>query len=252
MKVLSIKRFLYHCIVLFITLSLSEAWSYSEHDCIDCHKITSQQSKLKINVDYYLSSIHGREITCIDCHQGVKDKKHVNNIEGSRKVDCQNCHEQKNLHSRDRIVSCDECHTAHNIYSAEDSRSSVNWRNLKNTCGKCHPNESKNSGALTFLPSLHIASHPKQDFSKNYDEGMCVGCHQGKAAHGEDFSINHQECYKCHIPLGEKSALFGYVHTNNSWNRQKASFIAGYMYLIALIALVLFVVKLIVAFKKVR
>jgi len=102
------------------------------------------------------------------------------------------------------------------------------------------------------MPSLHIVSHPKQDFSKTFDEGVCVGCHQGKAAHGEDFPINHQDCYKCHIPLGKKSALLGYIHTNASWNSQLVSFIAGYTYLIALIAFGFLLVRGILAFNKRR
>ncbi|MCD6361662.1 MAG: hypothetical protein J7M38_12475, partial [Armatimonadetes bacterium] len=108
-----IKIFWCHCIVLFIILSLGKAWSYSESDCIDCHKIGSQQSKLSINIDNYVSSIHGEEITCMDCHKGVKDENHVK-IKGSGKVYCQECHEQKDLHSRDGSVSCADCHTAHN------------------------------------------------------------------------------------------------------------------------------------------
>jgi len=250
-KGLIIKRFLFHWIILFIILSLGKAWSYSENDCIGCHKLGSQQSKLNINMDDYLSSIHGKEITCMDCHQTVKDEYHVK-IKGSAKVNCQKCHEQKNLHSRDGSVSCDDCHTSHNIYSAEDSLSSVYWKNMKNTCAKCHPNESNNPGVLSFLPSLHIASHPKQTFAKAFDKGMCIGCHQAKAAHGEDFPINHQDCYKCHIPLGKKSALLGYIHTNASWNRQLVSFIAGYTYLIALIAFGFLLVRGILAFKKGR
>ena len=131
---------LWNWAVILIILSTLNAWGYSVDDCIRCHAQGGGQSKRYISLDEYGSSIHGREITCIDCHQGVRDNGHIES-KGSGKVDCQQCHEQENLHSRDGKVKCFSCHTKHHIYSPDDHRSSVYWKNLKNTCANCHHHE---------------------------------------------------------------------------------------------------------------
>ncbi|MFX0199088.1 MAG: hypothetical protein ACFFCW_23445 [Candidatus Hodarchaeota archaeon] len=230
------KRFLWSCTLVSFFLPGLSAWAYSVEDCICCHKKGSGESKLHISVDDYLSSVHGVEIDCLDCHQGVDDDRHTN-LRGSAEVDCQQCHEQENLHGQNDKVSCSNCHYRHRIYGAKDTRSSLYVKNLGETCGRCHPNESKTQNLFSFLPSLQIVSHLKQDLAKSFDKGMCVGCHQGEAAHGEKLPINDQVCYKCHLPLGQNKALLGYLHTRAEWHEQPINFIAGYVYLIALVLL---------------
>jgi cytochrome b subunit of formate dehydrogenase len=49
---------------------------------------------------------------------------------------------------------CSDCHTPHQNLKASDPRSSVNPANLGATCGKCHEEEVKNAGFLTFDPHV--------------------------------------------------------------------------------------------------
>ena len=237
MKTLAIKALSCCVFIVFILLATPNGWSYTQDECIQCHREGSFESKLHVDVDKYLLSIHGSQITCFDCHADIRDNKHTE-VKGLGKVDCQQCHEQQSLHSQDRTVTCWDCHTRHHIHSTEDTRSSVYWKNLRSTCGKCHPNQTKRVSSLSFLPSLHIAAHPKQNFAERHDKNMCVECHQGKAAHGEDVPINSHNCYVCHMPSGGRRALFGYIHVDADWQNQPVSFVAGYIYLIAMVVCV--------------
>jgi len=133
-----------------------------------------------------------------------------------------------------------QCHTRHEIFSVTDTRASVYWKNLKETCGGCHPQESETKMGLALLPSIYIVSHPKQDMAETFDKGMCVGCHQGQAAHGEQSPVNDQTCYQCHLPLGKYDVSLGYIHTRAQWDDQPVSLVAGYIYLAALVIFVFF------------
>lgn len=221
------KRFS-HCLGLSLILLLAGgAWGYTDHDCIRCHSYEGSARGFRVNISDYRSTVHGRVIGCLDCHEDIEDNKHI--IEGSEKVDCQRCHEQQNLHARDRRVKCAACHTHHTIYEIHDPRASVHWKNLRDTCGKCHPKESQHTDFLSVLSSIQIALHPKEDFGRISDMGMCVGCHQGQAAHGEDAPVNDQDCHKCHMPLAENSFILGYAHKNADWSSKPVNFIAGYI-----------------------
>lgn len=221
--------------IIFFTLPWVKAWGYADDDCIGCHRQGSDESKNYIGLKDYQSSIHGKEISCMDCHEDIKDITHTSQKPG--RVDCLRCHKKPNLHAKDGSVSCTSCHPPHRIYPASDSRSSVNWKNLGDTCGKCHGVQGKRKGILQLLTSFQIASHPKQDFAKVVDKDMCVACHQGQAAHGESGPINDQQCPTCHGPLGRNSSKLGYIHMGADWDKQPQSFVAVYINLIGSLAL---------------
>ncbi len=234
---INMKRLSYCWAIFFIFLPVFNAWGYSDDDCIRCHNTGSSDSTLNISVEQYLTSVHAGEIGCVDCHKGVTDQRHIR-IPGTGTVDCSECHEQETLHGQDNKFPCYQCHTRHEVFRVSDTRASVYWKNLKGTCGKCHPKECETKTGLALLPSIYVVSHPKQDFAKTFDKGMCVGCHQGQAAHGEKLPVNNQSCYKCHIPLGQNEAFLGYIHTRTEWDEQPVSFIAGYINLVSLVLIV--------------
>jgi len=221
-----------------------KAWGYTEAECVECHRQGSDESKTYIDMKDYKSSVHSKEINCEDCHELIKDITHTS--EKAEIVDCQRCHEEPNLHAKDGSVPCKSCHTPHRIYPVSDSRSSVNWKNLGDTCSKCHSLESKRKSALSFLTSFQIASHPKQNFAEVIDKNMCVGCHQGQAAHGETGPINDQQCSTCHMPLGKYSSiLLGDFHMGADWDKKPLSFVAGYINVFGSLALsVLFIMAI--------
>jgi hypothetical protein len=229
---------LYICAIALFTLPVIKVWGYTPDECVRCHRTGSDESKTYINVREYESSVHSGKLICVDCHEDVLDLSHMNHKLG--RIDCQRCHEKPNLHAKDGSVPCKSCHPPHGIYPADDPRSSVNPKNLGNTCNGCHPAQSGNRGLFTFLESFQIASHPKQDFSELADKTMCLACHQGQAAHGEREPINHQNCPACHLPLGRNSSELGYIHMSAEGDKRPLSFIAGYINLLGSLAVAMF------------
>lgn len=198
-------------LTFFLMPFYQAALGYSDADCIDCHASGGHESRLQIVLDDFDASVHGAELSCTDCHQDVWDETHTE-MTGAGAVDCRQCHDQEQQHAADEQIACHTCHTQHAIFRAADPRASVHWRQLPQTCAQCHPDEARSGRSFFDVFSRRIVSHPKQDFSRNYSRRMCVGCHQGQAAHGETEPVNDQNCYRCHMPLAENKALFGYIH----------------------------------------
>lgn len=214
--------------ILFCLLLLSarHLHAYTTEDCIECHRTGSGKSTLQIDLDEYNHSVHAGEITCRDCHKSVIDKRHIT-MKGSGSVDCGQCHEQQNRHGQGSENGtrprCYSCHTRHDILKGDHTASSVHPEQLKKTCGACHPAQVGNAAFLPWLTSLKVRSHGKEDLGCSYDEKDCLGCHQGKAAHGETTVINDRSCPTCHFPSHGRSPLLGAIHPSpgsgsDPWN----------------------------------
>ena len=234
------KNFLRYSLGVLVFLTVHNAWAYTPEDCVRCHKKGSGESTRQISWDEYALSVHAKEITCLDCHGGVIDENHIT-TKGSGKVDCGECHEQENRHGlRSQVESrpeCYSCHTRHAIMQKDHEASSVHPDNLKQTCRSCHPEQSGEAGWLSWLSSVQIRSHGKQDFGFEYDEENCLGCHQGQGAHGEKMPLNHEECYKCHILQNGQTPLLGTIHPTGESKNRPSSPIVLVVYAIAIILL---------------
>jgi predicted CXXCH cytochrome family protein len=216
------------CLSLLIPfLFVNAACAYTAEDCINCHKQGSEGSSLQISMEEFSHSLHGSSLSCMDCHIDIKDAFHEK-LKGSSSVSCGECHEQENRHGlgarSDLRPKCYSCHTKHRIMGKGDPASSVHPKGLKGTCATCHPAECGRLSYLSWFPSLQIVSHGKQDFSRPYDRGNCLGCHQGAGAHGEKKAINDQTCYKCH------NALIGYMHPKAEFPKQPGVFASAWIY----------------------
>jgi hypothetical protein len=230
----------FYLIGLMIVFSANELWAYTQKECIDCHKMGSKKSCRQIDIEMFAASVHGDEASCRDCHSEVKGESHKT-IRGSGEVDCRNCHNQDNRHglqSQIRRPRCQSCHTRHNILRKDNKKSSLHPDQLRQTCGSCHARQSGETNYLSWLPSLQIKSHGKQDFSRDYSDNNCIGCHQGKAAHGEIHPIVDQDCYQCHITLEGNSLLYGYIHPQADVKRQPAIYASAMIYQFCLVFLV--------------
>jgi hypothetical protein len=128
------------------------------------------------------------------------------------KVDCGICHEQENLHGasskKNKKPECYSCHTRHSILPKSNKSSSVHKTQFKNTCGECHTVEWGEQGYLGWYTSVRIKSHKKQDFSKDFEETNCIGCHQGMAIHGNPDVVNDETCYRCHMNNNQNALIF--------------------------------------------
>jgi hypothetical protein len=231
---------------------------YTTEDCIECHRMGSEESSLLISIEEFQASIHGQEETaCLDCHTQVLDETHQE-TEGSGAVDCSGCHEQENRHGlkakADQRPQCHDCHTRHNIIAKDDPRSTVHMDMLPKTCGNCHAVEAGKTNYFSWFPSFQIASHNKGDFGTAYDKDNCLGCHQGMGAHGETEPLNDQDCYKCHQSQESDGAMWGYMHPKADAEVQTATFASAVIYqvFIAAFLLTLFGKFLVPLFKKNR
>lgn len=214
--------------------SVTEAATvYTSDDCIECHRTGSEESGLQIFVEEYEASVHGPEITCLDCHTGVVDDQHQS-TKGSGAVDCSACHEQENRHGlngpEEQRPHCYDCHTRHHMLSKTDPASAVHPDHLAVTCAGCHPAASGETDFFSWFPSFQIASHNKGDFATAYNKDNCLGCHQGAAVHGESVPINDQDCYKCHFSPDAAGAMWGNMHPKPDLKTQPAVFAAASIY----------------------
>jgi hypothetical protein len=218
----------------------SNGWAYTQNDCIQCHREGSKKSAPQISVETFETSIHGGALTCQDCHNQVKDETHQM-IKGSGFVDCNQCHEQANrhgLHSNGEMrPRCYSCHMKHNILAKDNPESSVHRGRLKKTCEGCHPIEAGKTTYLSWLPSLKISSHEKQDFGQAYTKENCIGCHQGKAVHGEEDPISGETCDKCHLSHHGQGILWGRIHVDADLEKQPATFASAAIYQFVLVIL---------------
>lgn len=208
-------RLFFSTFIILSFLFVCNVEAYTSRDCIRCHKIGSNESKLHIKVEELRSSVHHENITCLDCHTGVQDNDHFE-IKESGVVDCNQCHETVNKHgSNDHAAGrpeCYTCHGSHGILPKENKLSTINAVRLKETCWQCHPAECEKGDYISWFSSLHVSFHGKDDFSQQYEKGDCLGCHQGKAAHGELNPVTDQNCYTCHLDFKEKKSLLGSIH----------------------------------------
>ena len=234
------KKFIFYFSGLLVLLTAYDTLGYTPEDCIRCHKEGSPESRLNMSLKEYEASIHRREMPCQDCHTGVIDENHKT-MKGSGAVDCSQCHDQENRHGfkskNEHRPRCYSCHTTHAIFEKANELSSVHGKNLKKTCKTCHPVECGDRDYMSWLPSLQIASHNKQDFGQVFDADNCLGCHQGMAVHGEDAPINDQDCYKCHFSPEGEPLLLGYIHPQADLEKHPTIFAAGAVYLLLIMVL---------------
>ncbi len=221
------------CIIILLLLLPCNASTYTVNDCIGCHSKGSKESTLHISITGFRDSVHGGQLACMDCHTGITDDDHEL-IKAPVAVDCGQCHENDNMHGlsakeEDRPQCC-SCHGKHDILGKDNPSSRIHPEQLKYTCRGCHSNESGEPGYFSWLPSLQVRSHKKQDYSQDYGRSNCMGCHQGQAAHGEPDPLDAQNCHLCHMVLKERAAVMGYIHPKAGLHDQPVTFFAAVIY----------------------
>lgn len=225
-------------------------------DCSACHQT---------QVEMYNKSIHGKLVAqgdadapeCLDCHSGHGNlsKTDPNSPTFVKNVPalCGKCHQPdgkaaKRMHSSQTDIvnnytnsihgkgllesgllvaaTCTSCHTSHMELPAADPESSVNPKNMPDTCGKCHEGvekafvQSVHSSEVTKtgekLPTCntchtaHTIARTDEDAFRQKIIGRCGDCHvegteqyfetyHGKVAKlGAAGSANTARCHDCH------------------------------------------------------
>lgn len=138
--------------------------------CGKCHTAISKE---------FMQSIHGKSVArgnwqapvCTDCHGIHNIKSHIDPAssvaaQNMARTACGQCHGNVRMTGEFGIsplrvksyeesyhglakrrgsveaANCASCHGVHNILPASDPKSTINKRNLPQTCGKCHPGAS--------------------------------------------------------------------------------------------------------------
>jgi Cytochrome c3 len=161
----------------------------SENSCLDCHeKLTAFSEKEKELNDIRIKHLQ-RDVACsLECHATTIDKIAKSNYEqwtNSKhalfNVTCDNCHGGN--------TSSDVKEMAHaGVSRSSESNSSVFYRNVPDTCGKCHKdelNQFKDSKhyqrlkALKQAPSCDTCHMPHEFSVLNASEfqDLCSSCH---------------------------------------------------------------------------
>lgn len=222
------KTQLYTWLMLMAVLTAAPAGAYTPDDCIACHGEDSTRSVYQMSVDQLQASIHGDLLTCTDCHVHIVDESHQK-LSGIGRVDCTYCHGVENRHgieSQGNRPHCHDCHGRHSILPPGDPESTVHPDHRSATCSPCHPAEAGRRDYLSWFPSLRIVSHGKQDLSRDYSRGNCLGCHQGLAVHGEKVRVSGDDCHTCH----RQETLMGLIHPRADRQTQPGIFAAAVIY----------------------
>lgn len=228
---------------------------------------------LFIDKERFMQTLHGKKLKCLDCHYLADNKTHLRT--GYRQVSCLTCHSKiKGLdpnHIRERLKerkikipakkmvgdsflksvhgkallagkkdapNCFDCHTIHYPLGPKNPRSTVNSRNLKRTCSKCHQ-ERQPKGLFTRLATFRVQAHRKADLKFRYTRDSCLDCHQGDAAHGEK-ELTKAPCQKCHQEKIQPAGLmFGRFHLFPNYDQQYSVWIMRNIYGILFFAIIL-------------
>lgn len=215
-------------------------------DCSICH---AEQ------VAQYNESIHGQLVakespdapTCQDCHgvHGTAGKNEPTSPTFSRNVPslCAKCHRAgqkaalryegkevnavehylESIHGKGLVESgltvtanCADCHTAHHELPSSDPRSSVNRKNIPDTCGRCHQGIHDLFQASIHSPAVAKTSKPLP---------VCSDCHSAHSIVRTDlagFRLRMMDqCGRCHQAITEsyfetyhgKVSRLGYLKT---------------------------------------
>ena len=215
-------------------------------DCTSCHEEVGQQ---------YQKSTHGQLLakndanapTCIECHgtHGTLGRQDPQSPIFATNVPdlCARCHREgqkaavrytgrqhdiiqrytESIHGKGLLKSgltvtatCHNCHTAHSVLPRSEPESSVNSRNVANTCGRCHHG---------IYDQFERSVHSTQVTKSGKELPMCSDCHTAHSIRRTDvdgFKLEIMDkCGRCHLEIARtyfdtyhgKVSRLGYTKT---------------------------------------
>ena len=218
---------------LFVPITTSAA---EEENCLGCHAPEEEVVDTAYQVDPqgWTSSVHHElDLSCTDCHEGNFDEVPHEKVE---KASCTNCHDdaeaefsagvhgaivaKEGAGSPFGANACTACHGTHDVRAVDDSLSSVYFRNIPTTCGKCH-------GDVGIVQIEGVKGNPVDEFARsvhgycleNCDKrpAVCTDCHGShdiRMAKDPNSGINPfniaKTCGNCHTK--EDQTYSGSVH----------------------------------------
>lgn len=202
------------CIILvFFALTAVAADQYAlNNSCVNCHKtispFTDEQNRLnEIRMNHTL-----KNISCsFECHEDVIRKAASDNYQQWSDSD----------HSK-YYVTCDACHggdpntkneaESHaSMKEINDTDSPINFKNIPDTCGKCHSEEMEH-----FKNTMHY-----QRLKAESRAPSCVTCHKPHTFKVLKASEMTALCSVCHNPRDQIATASVPIDAKNALEKQK-------------------------------
>lgn len=182
----------------------------ADEECIACHEDLDPDEKefkfpggeirtFDVSGERIRSSLHGKILTCVACHDGYDDRHEGFPEESARAYDlarsalCKRCHEDVAVLHTSAAGSgpiCTDCHSAHGDAPPEEGAPRFSKR-----CGSCHE-----VGLKEFEAGGHAAGISEENL--NRDLPNCSTCHPqhghpASQAMGTRMEVTAQ-CIECH------------------------------------------------------
>ena len=193
---------LYSCVLLvsffaFIAPAGASNQNALNNSCVDCHRTLSPFTDEQSRFNEIRLNHTERNISCsLECHEDLIRKKATDNFQQWSESE----------HSA-YYVTCDACHggnprgkteaEAHaSMKGVNDSNSSIYFKNIPETCGKCHTEELDH-----FKNTMHY-----QRLQSESSAPSCVTCHQPHTFRVLKASELVPLCSVCHNPVDQIAA----------------------------------------------
>lgn len=174
-------------------------------DCFSCHKKNIVSAGKRTGAQLKLA----QQKTCMSCHvdNPAISKRTVPNAHFIKGVET-SVHGLALAAGNEAAANCVDCHGSHSVLNAANAKASVNRSNIAATCGKCHPDISKQ-----YVGSIHGKAVAKG----SKDAPVCTTCHGEhnilKASDPKSpiapRNVAEQVCGTCHssLMLSEKYGI---------------------------------------------
>ncbi|MBS1261946.1 MAG: hypothetical protein MAG453_01283 [Calditrichaeota bacterium] len=189
--------------------------------CVNCHDGYEQQFAGSVHEQLLAS---GR-MNCLSCHKTHQ----VTDADASADFGCGQCHQEAEevyrtsahrlarLHGDEIAAECADCHHGHHILPATDPDSPVFHRNIPETCGECHTDNTVITTDYVRLP-ISLPSYSQSVHGRGLQQGKptavctdCHGSHNLQSANAPTSTVSRenltQTCGQCHEQVAEKYSV---------------------------------------------
>jgi hypothetical protein len=190
---------LYSCVLLvsffaFIAPAGASNLDALNNSCVDCHRTLSPFTDEQSRFNEIRQNHTERNISCsLECHEDIIRKKATDNFQqwsdsghSAYYVTCDACHG-----GNPRAKTEAEAHAS--MKGINDSNSSIYFKNIPETCGKCHTEELDH-----FKNTMHY-----QRLQSESRAPSCVTCHKPHTFRVLKASELVPLCSVCHNPVDQ-------------------------------------------------